>query len=154
MNCSIEGCPNQRFARGLCRKHYHRARRKGELSGFTNCSVEGCPRSQVGRTLCELHYRRKRTTGKLGISIAPKGAGTIYQGYRRFNLAGRRIHEHRLILERVLGRRLNRSEIVHHINGDRLDNRLENLKLMSPSQHTQLHNLGRGGTGGSSRVNG
>jgi endogenous inhibitor of DNA gyrase (YacG/DUF329 family) len=46
---------------------------------------------------------------------------------------------YRSIIEKHIGRRLNGNEIVHHINGNRLDNRIENLKIMSHSEHTRLH---------------
>jgi len=49
------------------------------------------------------------------------------------------VKQHRLVMERHLGRYLSRTEDVHHINGDKTDNRLENLIVMTRSRHISEH---------------
>lgn len=46
---------------------------------------------------------------------------------------------HRVIVENHLGRLLNSDEVVHHINGDKRDNRIENLQVMTNVEHALLH---------------
>jgi hypothetical protein len=49
------------------------------------------------------------------------------------------IYEHRLVAERMLGRRIGRHEHVHHINGDKRDNRPENLEVVDAPTHRLRH---------------
>lgn len=48
---------------------------------------------------------------------------------------GKIVNVHRLIMEEHLGRKLHPLEHVHHINGDTLDNRIENLQVLSQKEH-------------------
>lgn len=65
------------------------------------------------------------------------------QGYKilenQTETNGGRVREHRKIVEDFIGRKLNEEEVIHHINGDKLDNRIENLKILTQSEHIKLH---------------
>jgi Mor family transcriptional regulator len=63
--------------------------------------------------------------------------------YRNLWVNGKRILEHRLVMEQHLGRKLKPTEVVHHINHNGLDNRIGNLQLISSnSEHIKLHTVG------------
>ena len=50
------------------------------------------------------------------------------------------IYEHRLIVEKHIGRYLSSKEVVHHINNIKNDNRIENLIFCTQSEHASIHN--------------
>lgn len=53
---------------------------------------------------------------------------------------GKKVHEHRWIMEQHIGRKLKTNEHVHHKNGDPLDNRIENLEILDAGEHLRRHN--------------
>jgi len=54
---------------------------------------------------------------------------------------GRYIQQHILVVERIIGRQINKREHVHHIDGNRSNNDPKNLALMSNREHIRLHRL-------------
>lgn len=72
-----------------------------------------------------------------------KKKGYWYEnGYKVLYLEGdKSIKKHRKVMENHIGRKLKSDEVVHHINGDRSDNRIKNLQLMTWGEHSRLHRL-------------
>lgn len=82
--------------------------------------------------MCHMHKARVRKFGHPGPPHPTRmqASSTIRNGYvYLYRVDGRPIFEHRLVMEHHLGRRLELWENVHHINGLKDDNRIENLEL-------------------------
>lgn len=87
----------------------------------------------IAKTKKGIGHKKIRQDGYIAIYF-PDHPKSTKEGY---------IMEHDLIMECYIGRWLKEKEVVHHINHKRDDNRIENLQLMTTSEHARLHMLER-----------
>ena len=149
--CSVSECDRPAVTRGWCRPHYQRWKAHGDPLGGNrsprkgdpdrSCSAPECPRERYRESSwCTTH---RHTIAKYGTfeapirQLKPDGYEVVdHHGYvrvmqRNHPMANGKgyIPKHRLVMAEHLGRMLATEESVHHMNGDKEDNRLENLEL-------------------------
>lgn len=139
--CVVSECDKPSRAKKMCVKHYSAFIKNN--SSKPPCSIEGCERPCRGKQeLCDAHYQRKMDGKDLNVPLREqKGWYRHSTGYIVVpapawygRKPGASVMQHVLVMAEHIGRPLEPFETVHHKNGVRDDNRLENLQLWS-GQH-------------------
>ena len=94
--------------------------------------------TKQGIVCCSNKCRGQMNSGARNVNFV-RGYQISSWGYKMITRNGKKVYEHRVIMEEHLGRKLTRGEEVHHKNGNKLDNRIENLELLTIAEHKSKH---------------
>ena len=157
-SCLVSGCERPLYRKsGYCSAHYERFKKYGDpLAGGVfhqkrpeKCCADGCDKKVIARGFCPAHYSLFQKYGdhtKAKYKWYQNGRDEWHEcstGYI-WRYVGRNdphaskhtgyAYQHRVVMAGMIGRTLFGNESVHHKNGDRTDNRPENLELWVKSQ--------------------
>ncbi len=117
-----------------CKQCSDEARKTGQIKQCPICGKDFyTTRHKYCSTECGHKHKIQNTIHKIYFENGYKIA--YINGYNKKGNA----KIHRLIMEKAIGRRLDQDEVVHHIDGNKTNNNIENLVIMSRKEHSRLH---------------
>lgn len=135
-NCNKFFKPNDNRKQIYCSKKCHYSFHSPKKCKIKKCNKISNTYYGGAKGFCCMHYKRFIRNGDPNKTIY-HGSGFIKEGYYMFS---NKIKRARLIMEKHIGRQLKSNEHIHHINENKLDDRIENLQIVSQSQHAKIHN--------------
>lgn len=130
--CTNRSQPTETFVCEGCGESITMSRKQYNKKATDFC--KGCWHQETSRRN-KLAVGDKNPAWKGGETVHAKG----YKYVRDLSKKHGYSFEHRMVMEKILDRELKRSEIVHHIDGERVNNDPQNLFLTSESGHTKAH---------------
>jgi len=86
-----------------------------------------------------VHRFGKEASNWQGGRIIINGYIYVYSPKHPNRVFGNYVQEHRLVMEKKIGRFLKKDEIIHHIDENTFNNKIENLELVSRAKHNKIH---------------
>lgn len=157
--CRVEGCGKNLLTHNFCSKHYQRNKKYGNPTepyhwlgrpkSGKDFICETCEKlfyRSPSETIkskpryCSRHCAFKGMKGQLK-TITPIKDRKWFKsakGYLVTTIRGKWLWQHRWIVEKHIGRSLKKEEIIHHLNGIKTDNRIDNLAVCSNKSHYEF----------------
>ena len=142
--CCTRSC-SSKYVASIVGKSRAKKRMNGSMLSCQNCSIEFyvpkyrietakfCSRRCLGLAHPEISLKARTNS-----PIMKRAGLKEPKKYVVIKVNGKQVREHRHVMEQHLGRKLESYEHIHHINGNSTDNRIENLQVLTNSEHQKL----------------
>lgn len=141
--CSIDNCPLEKYCRGMCNRHYLQIQRHGKILDHT---IYDARPAIIDGDIAKLPLNVNAKDGYVVVdkefAHLDKYKWGLNKGYADTIIKGKTIKLHQLIIGKKEGM------FTDHINHDRLDNRRQNLRFVTPTQNSWNSSISKRNTTG------